>query len=200
MRDHNLQTPALRSSPKSDDRTHCYLILGMLYLRENPLLREPLKLEHIKQRLLGHWGSSPGQSFVWTHLNRVIKKYDLNDFDSLFTLDKPVIFNFHAYPCMIHRLTYRRRNHENFHVRGYKERGNINTPFELAVPIERRTGFRNSSAQEPTTNTGAAWRTVNSKPRTRNAEPRTLLMPVEGILELPLGNSAQYSSASLYPV
>jgi xylulose-5-phosphate/fructose-6-phosphate phosphoketolase len=66
------------------------------------------------------------------------------DFDSLFTLDKPVIFNFHAYPCMIHRLTYRRRNHENFHVRGYKERGNINTPFELAVPIERRTGFRNS--------------------------------------------------------
>jgi xylulose-5-phosphate/fructose-6-phosphate phosphoketolase len=55
------------------------------------------------------------------------------DFDSLFTLDKPVIFNFHAYPWMIHRLTYRRRNHENFHVRGYKERGNINTPFELAV-------------------------------------------------------------------
>jgi xylulose-5-phosphate/fructose-6-phosphate phosphoketolase len=56
----------------------CYLILGMLYLRENSLLREPLKVEHIKQRLLGHWGSSPGQSFVWTHLNRVIKKYDLN--------------------------------------------------------------------------------------------------------------------------
>jgi xylulose-5-phosphate/fructose-6-phosphate phosphoketolase len=55
------------------------------------------------------------------------------DFDSLFTLDKPVIFNFHAYPWMIHRLTYRRRNHSNFHVRGYKERGNINTPFELAI-------------------------------------------------------------------
>ena len=50
----------------------------MLYLRENPLLREPLKVEHIKQRLLGHWGSSSGQSFVWVHLNRVIKKYDLN--------------------------------------------------------------------------------------------------------------------------
>jgi xylulose-5-phosphate/fructose-6-phosphate phosphoketolase len=56
----------------------CYLILGMLYLRENPLLRETLRVEHIKKRLLGHWGSSPGQSFVWTHLNRVIKKYDLN--------------------------------------------------------------------------------------------------------------------------
>ncbi len=58
-------------------RACCYLILGMLYLRENPLLREPLKVEHIKQRLLGHWGSSSGQSFVWAHLNRVIKKYDL---------------------------------------------------------------------------------------------------------------------------
>jgi xylulose-5-phosphate/fructose-6-phosphate phosphoketolase len=58
------------------------------------------------------------------------------DFDSLFTLDKPVIFNFHAYPWMIHRLTYRRRNHSNFHVRGYKERGNINTPFELAIRNE----------------------------------------------------------------
>src|SRR4029077_7365329 len=55
------------------------------------------------------------------------------DFDSLFTLDRPVIFNFHAYPWMIHRLTYRRRNHSNLHVRGYKELGNINTPFELAI-------------------------------------------------------------------
>jgi len=55
-----------------------YLALGMLYLRDNPLLREPLAVEHIKQRLVGHWGSDPGQSFVWVHLNRVIKKYDLN--------------------------------------------------------------------------------------------------------------------------
>ena len=55
-----------------------YLALGMLYLRDNPLLREPLAVEHIKQRLIGHWGSDPGQSFVWVHLNRVIKKYDLN--------------------------------------------------------------------------------------------------------------------------
>jgi xylulose-5-phosphate/fructose-6-phosphate phosphoketolase len=55
------------------------------------------------------------------------------DFDSLFTLDKPVIFNFHAYPWMIHRLAYRRRNHNNLHVSGYNERGNINTPFELAI-------------------------------------------------------------------
>ncbi len=55
------------------------------------------------------------------------------DFDSLFTVDKPVIFNFHGYPWLIHRLTYRRHNHDNFHVRGYKEKGNINTPMELAI-------------------------------------------------------------------
>ncbi|MBW4433334.1 MAG: phosphoketolase family protein [Pelatocladus maniniholoensis HA4357-MV3] len=55
------------------------------------------------------------------------------DFDSLFTLDKPVIFNFHGYPWLIHRLAYRRHNHHNMHVRGYKEKGNINTPLELAI-------------------------------------------------------------------
>jgi len=55
-----------------------YLSAGMIYLRENPLLREPLKAEHIKRRLLGHWGSDPGQSFTWVHLNRLIKKFDLN--------------------------------------------------------------------------------------------------------------------------
>ncbi|HUZ05778.1 MAG TPA: phosphoketolase family protein, partial [Acidobacteriaceae bacterium] len=55
-----------------------YLCVGMLYLQQNPLLKEPLKPEHIKQRLLGHWGSDPGQSFTWVHLNRLIKKYDLN--------------------------------------------------------------------------------------------------------------------------
>ena len=55
-----------------------YLCAGMLYLRDNPLLREPLKPEHIKNRLLGHWGSDPGQTFTWVHLNRLIKKYDLD--------------------------------------------------------------------------------------------------------------------------
>ncbi len=55
------------------------------------------------------------------------------DFDSLFTTDKPVIFNFHGYPWLIHRLTYNRTNHANIHVRGYKEKGNINTPLELAI-------------------------------------------------------------------
>ena len=55
------------------------------------------------------------------------------DFDVLFTTNQPVLFNFHGYPWLIHRLTYRRTNHRNFHVRGYKEKGNINTPLELAM-------------------------------------------------------------------
>ena len=59
-----------------------------------------------------------------------------SEFDSLFTVDKPVIFNFHGYPWLIHRLAYRRTNHANLHVRGYKERGNINTPLELAIANE----------------------------------------------------------------
>jgi len=54
-----------------------YLALGMIYLQENPLLREPLKPEHIKSRLLGHWGSSPGLAFIYTHLSRLIKRDDL---------------------------------------------------------------------------------------------------------------------------
>ncbi len=55
------------------------------------------------------------------------------EFDSLFTIDKPVIFNFHGYPWLIHKLAYRFHNHDNIHVRGYKEKGNINTPLELAI-------------------------------------------------------------------
>jgi xylulose-5-phosphate/fructose-6-phosphate phosphoketolase len=58
------------------------------------------------------------------------------DFDSLFTPDKPVIFNFHGYPWLIHRLTYSRSNQQRIHVRGYKEKGNINTPLELAINNE----------------------------------------------------------------
>ena len=55
-----------------------YLSVGQIYLLDNPLLKEPLKLEHIKPRLLGHWGTTPGQNFVYVHLNRAIKQYDLN--------------------------------------------------------------------------------------------------------------------------
>ena len=59
-------------------RASLYLSLGMLYLKENPLLREPLKIEQTKPRLLGHWGSDAGQSFTYIHFNRLINKYDLN--------------------------------------------------------------------------------------------------------------------------
>src|SRR5947199_10402425 len=55
-----------------------YLSVGQIYLLDNPLLREPLQVEHVKPRLLGHWGTTPGQNFVYVHVNRIIKKYDLN--------------------------------------------------------------------------------------------------------------------------
>src|ERR1022692_2356124 len=55
-----------------------YLSVGQIYLMDNPLLREPLEREHIKPRLLGHWGTTPGLNFVYAHLNRVIKAHDLN--------------------------------------------------------------------------------------------------------------------------
>ena len=55
-----------------------YLAAGMIYLQDNPLLREPLKPQHIKNRLLGHWGASPGLAFMYVHMNRLIRKHDLD--------------------------------------------------------------------------------------------------------------------------
>ncbi|TAM95607.1 MAG: phosphoketolase, partial [Rhodanobacteraceae bacterium] len=55
-----------------------YLSVGQIYLQANPLLREPLRLEHVKRRLVGHWGTTPGQNFVYAHLNRIIKQHDLD--------------------------------------------------------------------------------------------------------------------------
>lgn len=81
------ETISAEDSPLSPDllqninaywRAANYLSVGQLYLRSNPLLKEPLKLEHIKNMLLGHWGTTPGQNFIYTHLNRVINKFDLN--------------------------------------------------------------------------------------------------------------------------
>jgi xylulose-5-phosphate/fructose-6-phosphate phosphoketolase len=57
-----------------------YLSVGQIYLMDNPLLKEPLQLKHVKPRLLGHWGTTPGQNFIYVHLNRVIKNHDLNMF------------------------------------------------------------------------------------------------------------------------
>ncbi len=55
-----------------------YLSVGQIYLYDNPLLRRPLALAHVKPMLLGHWGTTPGQNFIYAHLNRVIRKYDLD--------------------------------------------------------------------------------------------------------------------------
>src|SRR5215211_6448144 len=55
-----------------------YLSVGQIYLRDNPLLREPLRIEHVKPRLLGHWGTTPGLNFIYVHLNRIIREHDLD--------------------------------------------------------------------------------------------------------------------------
>jgi len=79
-----ISSPPATLSPQELEKIHAYwracnyLAVGMIYLRDNPLLKEPLKPEHVKYRLLGHWGSTPGLSFTYVHLNRLIKKYDLN--------------------------------------------------------------------------------------------------------------------------
>jgi len=57
-----------------------YLSVGQIYLYDNPLLKEPLQLSHVKPLVVGHWGTTPGQNFIYVHLNRVIKKYDLDMF------------------------------------------------------------------------------------------------------------------------
>lgn len=80
-------TTCLEKQPISDEllekmnaywRAANYLSAGQLYLLDNPLLREPLTMDHIKKKIVGHWGTVPGQNFVWTHCNRVIKRYDLD--------------------------------------------------------------------------------------------------------------------------
>ncbi|MDB9377845.1 phosphoketolase [Nodularia sphaerocarpa] len=80
-------TSTPQAKPLADEELHKinaywraanYLSVGQIYLFDNPLLREPLRPEHVKPRLLGHWGTTPGLNFIYVHLNRVIKKYDLN--------------------------------------------------------------------------------------------------------------------------
>jgi xylulose-5-phosphate/fructose-6-phosphate phosphoketolase len=79
------------SEPLSDEqfslidaywRASNYLTVGQIYLMANPLLREPLRPDHIKPRLLGHWGTSPGQNFIYVHLNRLIREHDANALDA----------------------------------------------------------------------------------------------------------------------
>ena len=71
-------SPSLLHKMDAYWRAANYLSVGQIYLRDNPLMKEPLKIEHIKKMLLGHWGTTPGQNFIYVHLNRIIKKYDLD--------------------------------------------------------------------------------------------------------------------------
>ncbi|HVV54286.1 MAG TPA: phosphoketolase family protein [Mucilaginibacter sp.] len=71
-------TPELLVRMNAYWRAANYLSVGQIYLHDNPLMKEPLKIEHIKRLLLGHWGTTPGQNFIYVHLNRIIKKYDLD--------------------------------------------------------------------------------------------------------------------------
>src|ERR1017187_7798060 len=74
----NTLTPDLLHKLDAYWRAANFLSVGQIYLCGNPLMKETLKIEHIKQLLLGHWGTTPGQNFIYVHLNRIINKYDLN--------------------------------------------------------------------------------------------------------------------------
>src|SRR5215813_3952561 len=74
----NPLSPSLLSKMNAYWRASNYLAVGQIYLYDNPLLKKPLKLEHVKPRLLGHWGTTPGLNFIYVHLNRLIKEHDLN--------------------------------------------------------------------------------------------------------------------------
>jgi xylulose-5-phosphate/fructose-6-phosphate phosphoketolase len=73
-------SPELLNRMNAYWRAANYVSVGQIYLYDNPLLREPLKLEHVKPLVVLHWGTTPGQNFIYVHLNRVIKKYDLDMF------------------------------------------------------------------------------------------------------------------------
>ncbi len=73
----NTLTPELLHQMDAYWRAANYLSVGQIYLYDNPLLKRPLTLADVKHMLLGHWGTTPGQNFIYVHLNRVIKKYDL---------------------------------------------------------------------------------------------------------------------------
>ena len=73
-------TPELVAKMNAYWRAANYLAVGQIYLYDNPLLKEPLKLSHVKPLVVGHWGTVPGQNFIYVHLNRIIQKYDLNMF------------------------------------------------------------------------------------------------------------------------
>ena len=101
------------------------------------------------------------------------------DFDTVFTVDRPVIFAYHGYPWLIHRLSYRRSNHDNFHVRGYKEEGTTTTPFDMVMMndmdryhlvmdvIDRVPGLARRAATVRQARRSRRWRRQESRSRSR---------------------------------
>ena len=106
------------------------------------------------------------------------------EFDALFTTDKPVIFAYHGYPWLIHRLTYRRHGHDNLHVRGYKEEGTTTTPFDMVMlndldrfhlvmdVIDRVPGLAVHGRPRPSADDGQAHHLPRLHPRARRGRPR----------------------------
>src|SRR5438552_11584678 len=74
----NALSPELLAKMDAYWRAANYLSVGQIYLLDNPLLKKPLAREHVKPRLLGHWGTTPGQNFIYVHLNRIIREHDLS--------------------------------------------------------------------------------------------------------------------------
>src|SRR5579863_4476244 len=74
----DMLTPEMVQKMDAYWRAANYLSVGQIYLRDNPLLKQPLAPGHIKRNLLGHWGTTPGQNFIYVHLNRIIRQYDLD--------------------------------------------------------------------------------------------------------------------------
>ena len=105
------------------------------------------------------------------------------EFDALFTADRPVIFAYHGYPWLIHRLTYRRSGHKNFHVRGYKEEGTTTTPFDMVMlndldryhlvmdVIDRVPGLSSSAGARPPAHGRQAHRGPRLHPRAGRGPP-----------------------------
>jgi phosphoketolase len=143
-----------------------YLSVGQIYLKDNPLLERPLTLETLAAVVLL-------RTLALDLIIRVVNVVDLmalpppsehthglpdEDYDQIFPPKTPTVFVFHGYPWLIHRLTYRRHNHDNLHVRGYKEEGTTTTPFDMCVS---------------TISTASSWRLTRSSACRGSADRRT---------------------------